>query len=772
MPASEGLSVVIQSDDKDAVRVDPETGTIETPTPDGGVVVQLDARRQSEDADAEDPEEFYKNLALDMDQGQLATIADDLYQSISADVDSRGDMDAIEARGLELMGIKLQEPNSGVGDTSAPMEGMSSVTNPLLLDACLRSWANAVGELLPANGPVKIKDDGEETSAEDDLADALGRDMNHWFTITASEYYPDTSHMLLWGTHFKGSGFKKVYRCPLLRRPTSKQVASKDLIVSDTETDLKSCARITHQIKMRPSVMKRMQMLKAYRDVPLSQPTPTPNAVDQKIAGIQGTQPNAMRPEDQPYMLWESQCELDLEDYAPTEFKDKGIPLPYLVTMDKDSREVLAIRRDWNIGDEHAERRRMYVRYPYVPGPGFYGTGLLGILGNSTAAMTAAWREALDAGMFASFPGGLIAKLGGRQNSSQMRAAPGEFIPIETGGLPIDHVVSPMPYHDVTPGLMALMDKITAQSEKVGGAADTPTAEGVANTPVGTMLAQIEQATKVMAAAHRGMHTAQSEEIQLIEVLFREKPEDFWRTNKVCPKGYWNEDKFIQALNDCNLVPVSDPNVPSHIHRIMKAVGLVQLIGIPAFASRLDPKEVLLRVLRAMKEDAIGLVVDPPPTAGQDPKEIEAQAKVIKAKSDVEVAQAKLQMVPQELAVKQQELEAKRDIATVDLAREKIIHQADSAQQMQKMQIEQGDHEIKRGDQALTAVKTAADIAHQGHEHQMDVAQHGLEREQLGHQQVIDHKTLQSDCEIADKQHAVDEYKVKHPPKPVKPKGK
>lgn len=756
--AEPAINVQIEPENEETIHIDPDTGTVIHDQPDGSKIVQLDAHRDKSD----DDDDFYKNLALDIDASTLTQIANELYDAISADDSSRSGVLAIEAKGMDLLGIKLQEPNSGVGDTSAPLEGMSSVTNPLLLDACLRSWANAVGELLPANGPVKIKDDGEETTQEDDLADALERDMNHWFTATASEYYPDTSHMLLWGVHFKGSGFKKVYRCPMLRRPTSKRVATKDLIVSDTETDLRSCARITHQISMRPSVMKRMQMLKAYRDVALTQPMPQTNAVEKKVAGVQGTTSHQRRPEDQPYTLWETQCEIDLPEYAPGEFKDKGIPLPYLVTIDKDSREVLAIRRDWEQDDDQCERMRMYVRYPYVPGPGFYGTGLLNILGNSTAAMTAAWREALDAGMFANFPGGLMAKLGGRQNTSDMRAAPGQFIPVETGALPIEHVFMAFPFRDVTSGLMTLIDKITAQSEKVGGAADIPTAEGIANVPVGTMLAQIEQSTKVMAAAHKGMHTAQSEEIELIVKLFRKNPEDFWRANKVCPKGFWNEEKFLQALDDCNLVPVSDPNVPSHIHRIMKAVALLQLLQNPLLAPRLDVKEVLTRVLRAMKEDSVGLIIDPPPqSATPDPKAIEAQAKVMKAQSDAQLAQGKLQAMPQEMALKAKELQSKEDIATVDLAKEKIIHQADSFQAQREATAQQ--HE-----QGLATIKTAADIQHQEHERGLGVAAHGLEATQAVHDQTMDHKTHALETDKL----KLDEWQAKHPPKPATPKGK
>jgi hypothetical protein len=188
-----------------------------------------------------------------------------------------------------------------------------------------------------------------------------------------------------------------------------------------------------------------------------------------------------------------------------------------------------------------------------------------------------------------------------------------------------------MPYRDVTPGLMALIDKITAQSQAVGGVADIPAGEGLQNVPVGTMLAQIEQATKIMAAAHKGMHTAQSLELELIVDLFRSHPEDFWKSNKVSPKGYWNEDKLLAALDNCNLIPVSDPNVPSHIHRISKALALVNLIQMPAFTPLMDAKETLKRCLAAIREDSRGLLVDPPPASGMPPiapdKLITAQAR-------------------------------------------------------------------------------------------------------------------------------------------------
>lgn len=673
---NESLHIVI-TDEDETIHVDPETGTVEEKQPDGGIVVRLDARRPKAD-DKPDEDDFFRNIVEDIDRMRLAQIAEELMEEIQADDNSRQESLQNIARGLDLLGIKLEEPRATAGDATAAVEGMSSVTNPLLLEAVLKGWANAHAELLPASGPVKIRDDVNTLVGDDELAEALERDMNHYLTKTAKEYYPDTSHMLLWGTYFGGSGFKKVYRCPLRRRPVSESVGMKDLIVSDTAKDFGSCGRITHQIPMRPSIMKRMQLIGAYRDVTLTQPTPAISIVDSKIAMIQGVNPTRDRPEDQPYTVWESQCELDLSEFAPSKFKDEGLRLPFLVSIDKDSREILAVRRDWEEEDEDCLRKRMYIKYPYVPGPGFYGTGMLGILGNSSAAMTAAWREALDAGMFASFPGGLVSKQGNRQNSSIFRVSPGEFQPVETNSLPIQQSVMAMPYRDVTPGLMGMIDRVTKQAQQVGGTADMPAGEGLQNIPVGTMLANIEQATKIMAAAHKGMHTAQSDEIDLILDLFRVNPEDFWRQNKDCPRDYWNEQKFLQAVDNCRLVPVSDPNVPSHIHRVAKALGLVQLAGLPMFQSLLDMKELLLRVLRAMREDPQGLVLDPQPQAVAPPP-LGEQAKMLQAVTGAKKLETEAAKTAATGQQKMAEIAGKKDLATADIAKELIIHQGDLA---------------------------------------------------------------------------------------------
>lgn len=714
----DGMEITIQDESGDA-HVDPQTGAIETPLEDGGVVVQFTPPQKVVDDSAIDPAKHFDNLALDMTDDSLGVIADELIQAIEADDKSRSQSLADRARGIELLGIKLEPPRSDISDSSSPVDGMSSVTNPLLLEACLKGWANGQAELLPASGPVKVQDVGDETKADDELAEALERDMNWYLTTGAPEYYPDTSQMLLWGVYFAGAGFKKVYRCPLRRRPVSDSVSAQDLIVSDTTKDFGACERITHQIPMRQSVLKRMQMIGAYRDVALTQPSPPqPNAVQETIASVQGTTLNKDRPEDQPYTIWESQCELNLDQFAPPAFKGKGIALPFVVTLDKDTRTVLALRRDWDPADEDCKRKRLYVKYPYVPGPGFYGTGLLNILGNSSAAMTAAWREALDAGMFANFPAFLMAKLAGRQNTSDFRLAPGSGVPIDTNGMKIGDVVMGLPYKDVTPGLMAMIDKITGQAKEVGGTADMPTAEGVQNTPVGTMLAQIEQATKVMAAAHKGMHQAQSEEIQLLVDLFRENPEEFWRGNKKAPKGYWTEQKLLLALETVTLIPKSDPNVPSHMHRIMKAVALIQLLAVPQFQGKLDAGEVLNRVLNAMSEDPAGLVITaappmPSPSLKDQADMLEAQAKQQDAQNDAGKLQLDAATHLQDAQNKAADRESQERIESDKLATEMVIHSDTHGLAQQS----------EAHSQALATGQQMLDATQAGHNHALDVHQ-------------------------------------------------
>jgi hypothetical protein len=723
-------------DDDDSTRI--VDGNLEIDQPDGGVIVQFNPQLKNDDA-PESPADFYNNLAGKIDGGKLMVIAQELFEAVQADDNSRAESLANRATGMDLLGLQMQDPKSG--DGAAQMDGMSVVTNPLLLDAVLKDWANAQAEFLPAEGPCKVEDFATDPEqGEDELAEAFERDMNFYLTSIDTRYGPETSHMLLWGRGFGGTGIKKVFMDPFKKRPTTLCVDIKDFIVSDATKDLKSCERITHQISMRQSVMKRMMMRKFYIETALTPPVGTTNVVDEKIAGIQGVSNQRQRPEDQPYTLWETQCELDLDEFAPAEYKGKEIPLPYLVTMDKDTQQILALRRDWKPEDEECERKRMYVKYPYVPGPGFYGTGLLNILGNSTAAMTAAWRISLDAAMLAAFPAFLISKLAGRQNTSDMVLQPATGTPIETNGMPISDVVAQLPYKEAGPGMMALIEKITEQSKSAGASVEVPVGEGIQNVPVGTMLAHIETATKLMAATHKLGHIAMDEELGLIADLFRENPESFWKGNKQS-KGFWNEAKFIEALDTYTLRPRSDPNIPSHIHRIMRATALVELQAGP-LGALMEPMETLKRVLSAMREDPKGLVKAPPPPSTQpSPEETAANAKLIDA-------QAKSKKVDDDIAGQAQKAqldtadhEAEIQGKTIDMAREIIIHKADQANAAHS--------------QKMDFVKTA-------HDQTMDKAKHGLSVGVAAHKANLDtHAAILDTAEA-----------MKPEPEPVAPASK
>jgi hypothetical protein len=697
----DGITVEIVGDEADTRMVD---GNLEIDQPDGGVIIQFNPQLQVPDAIKEEPSNFYRNLADEIGESELLTIGADLHEAIQADDASRSASLANDTKGIGLLGLELEEPSSGDGQTQ--LDGMSVVTNPLLLDAVLKDWANAQSEFLPADGPCKVEDFATDPDqGEDELADAFERDMNFYLTSIDTSYGPETSHMLLWGRGFRGAGIKKVFMDPFKKRPTTIEVDRKDFIVSTAVKDLKSCERITHQISMRQSTMKRMMMRKIYREVALTPPTPTTNEVDEKIASIQGVAIAKARPEDQPYTLWEVQCELDLDKFAPAEYKGKGIPLPYCVTIDKDTMNVLAIRRDWKPEDEECERKRMYVKYPYVPGPGFYGTGLLNILGNSTAAMTAAWRISLDSAMLAAFPGFLVAKLGGRQNSSDLTLSPAQGLPIETNNMPIRDVVMDLPYKEAGPGMMALIQQITEQSKSAGASVDVPIGEGTANIPVGTMLAHIEMATKLMAATHKLGHMAQDEELQLIADLFRENPGSFWKGNKQA-KGFWNEEKFIQALDTYTLKPRSDPNIPSHIHRVMRAVALTELQAGP-LGQLMNPMETLKRVLMAMREDPKGLVKPPPAPSGQpSPEETTAQARLLDAQTKARKVDSDAQTEAQKAQMETQAQHAEQQDKTIDLARAIITHKADQAKIAHEQTMDKAKHGLAVG---VAAHKAALD---------------------------------------------------------------
>lgn len=588
------VAVHLEADQEDGVKIDPATGAIEIEDGDGGVIINFNPKAREREGR---PNKFNDNLAELMSESELANVANKLLMDIQFDEQSRREWLDTRAQGIRIMALKIEQPRSSI-DSTASLEGMSNVRHPMLLEAVLRFQANARGEMLPSDGPVKVANKLGEDGQGDEIAEQLEDDLNYYLTTIATEYYPDTDRMLLM-TGMGGDGFKKVYNCPIRRRPVSESVDAKDLIISDAATDIRNAGRLTHVITMRQSTLRRMQYLKAYRNVPI--PTPAgvvPNPVDREIASQQGVDPLKQQTEDRDHTIYEVYCELDLRDFPDKDESGEptGLMLPYRVAIEKDSMTVLEVRRNWKEGDETKQPRIGFVKFPYVPGFGFYDIGLVHILGNTTNALTAAWREMLDAGMFANFPGFLIAKLGARQNTNELRIPPGGSAQVETDGMPINQAVMPIPYKDVSTAFAQFLTQIETTAQRVGGTSEIEVAEGRQDAPVGTTLALIEQATKVEGAVHKRLHSAQAEEFQLLKECFREDPGSFIRAvrNKGENAGSWDEETFLAALQRADLVPQADPNTPSHMHRLMKAMALIQLDK--AYPGLMDARKLLKRV--------------------------------------------------------------------------------------------------------------------------------------------------------------------------------
>ncbi len=735
---------------------------------------------------------FYRNVADEIDDDELARIASELLTGIGLDNDSRRDWLEARAAGIRLLGLKLEEPRGDLGTASAPLEGMSSIRHPLLLEATIHFQANALGELLPASGPVKVRNDqpmrpdapqpnpfappaaaapapppGPQGAAPppqggaappappapppptpmpegeqlDELAAALEKDMNHYLTVTATEYVPDTDRMMFY-IGFGGDGFKKVYNCPLRNRPVSESVDADDLIVSDSATDIRNCGRVTHRIKMRPSWLKRMQIAGHYRDVSLAPPDPSfdVTAPEKEKAAIGGYKPMPSQPKDADYEVYECYCELDIEKFAPKKFKGKGLPLPYVVTLEKRSRQVLAVRRNWDEDDEEALTKQFFVQFPFIRGLGFYGLGLLHLLGNVTMALTAIWRIMIDNGMFANFPGFLFAKPAGRQNTNQMRVPPGGGFPVDVPpGMKIQEAFMPLPYKETGAAFTQLGVHIEEVGQRLGQTAELQIGEGKQDVPVGTTMAMIEQATKIMDSVHKRLHAAQAQEFQLLKERFKEDPEAFWRHNKR-PSRKWTIEQFKKALDEKELVPVADPNNPTSLHRIAKATIIDMLVT--KYPLDMDRRNALKRILRIADIDAEGLMnaqeAQPPP----DPRMVAIQAKAQAEAQQAQIDQAKLAMDQQqtqanmqndaaERASKERQQQFEMQLEQMRLKNEMIIHahdiQRDNASAQSDMQVkqQQAQHDIIKGH-----VEAQAGLQQDMQKHQLDLAANQAKNQQ------------------------------------------
>lgn len=713
---------------------------VEIEYPDGSIKVYLGAAAND---DEDDDDTWGANIASKLDDSELGRIADQLLDGILADNDSRKEWLDNRAEGIKLLGLKIESLRSEAGSGTDMVEGMSQIRHPLLLEAVIRNASNAFAELYPADGPVKVRnDDPNATTDEDDLADVLEKDMNHFLTAIDRDYVPDSDGMLV-RIFLDGCAFKKVYHDPLKRRPCSLSISAEDIIVSNSAVSLQSAGRITHRFFMRPSIMKRMQLVGAYRDIPLGDPGyAEKSSIDSEIENVTGqTKNDAFDPRDRSYENYEVYCELDVKGFEhKTKGESDGLEVPYIVVIEKESRQVLSVRRNWEEGDALCMPKDYFVQFPFIRGFGFYAIGLSHMLGNMTNGLTAAWREFIDSGMFANFPGFLYAKTAGRQNSNEFHVPPGGGAPIETGGLPIQQAVMPLPYKSPDAVFVGFIDNVGQTGQRLGGTAEVTVGEGRQDAPVGTTLARIEQAAKPMMAVHKRLHTAQADEFQLLVARFREDPEAFWRFNKK-PANAWTKEQFLQALDNYNLVPQADPNTYSHLQRVNRNAALYQLAkdNPPAFNQR----AIYTTTLKGMGySQPDQFLADAPAQPAPDPKVIAAQTA---AQAQLIGAQAKAADVAQKgkLAVMDYQNQAQDHASDMQIEREKmqtakIIHGsglvADHVAQTRQMGADVGMHQaglVSQGQQhaAGLAAENAQHFTGLASDHALADAQHEHEGE-------------------------------------------
>jgi len=717
------MDVVVAEDDEqqDTPEYDDKGAILRIEHPDGSITVSLDGKPIDE-AESRGPKGWFDNLAEDISDLELSRISSELLRGVEDDLETRQEWIEDRAQGIKLLGLKVEIPNLAGASDGAPVEGMSRVRHPLLLEAVLRFQANARSEMLPTDGPVKIRDDSNGSTAEQDqLADALEKDFNHYLTSTATEYYPDTDRMLLL-LGFGGTAFKKVYFCPLRNRPVSETVDADDLIVSNNASDLQNARRITHRVSMKPSTVKRLQIMGVYRDAELSQAAaPKLDAVKEEKDAQQGVSSETKNPDDRDREIYEIYCELDIVGYEH-KYKGKisGLEVPYRVTIDVSSKQILSIVRNYDKNDEELpDPRANFVKYTFVPGFGFYDIGLLHILGNTTNAITAAWRELLDAGMYSNFPGFLFADTGARQNTNIFRVPPGGGAPVKTGGMPINQAIMPLPYKEPSPALMSLVNDIATTGMRIGGTSEQQVGEGRADAPVGTTLAMIEQAAKVMNSVHKRMHASQAEEFRLLARCFKENPNSFWQRNKT-PAYTWDEKVFLKALEDNELSPQADPNTASAAQRMMKLAALKQLQA--SNPTMYDPIAIDRACIQALGFSNPDQFMAPPSAQAAPPPEMQkqmAEMQVKKQQADAQTLKAQADMLKAQHEasaphdVQQQQVDTPVDLMT---ARAKLmdaqtkrhslgIQQADVMQEDRNRAADRASHE------KIQLLELARDIA-------------------------------------------------------------
>jgi hypothetical protein len=530
---------------------DPEEVTIGI----DGIEINLEPMRETSD-------EFNANLAEEMDASELESIAGDLLGDFQDDIDSRKDWMKTYVDGLELLGMKIEE-------RSEPWEGACGVYHPLLSEALVKFQAETIMETFPAQGPVKTKIIGKETPEKRDAAERVRDDMNYELTEVMTEYRPEHERML-WGLGLAGNAFKKVYFDPSLGRQVSIFVPAEDVVVPYGASNLESSPRVTHVMRKTKNELRRLMVAGFYRDIDLPEPENSLDDVEKSIAEKMGFRATT----DDRYKLLEMQVYLDLPGF---EDKDEDgekteIGLPYIVTIEKTSQQILAIRRNWRPEDETYQKRNHFVHYPYIPGFGFYAFGLIHLIGAFAKSGTSIIRQLVDAGTLSNLPGGLKTK-GMRVKGDDTPIAPGEFRDVDVAAGTIRDNILPLPYKEPSQVLLGLMNQIVEEGRRFAAAADLKIADMSANSPVGTTLAILERTLKVMSAVQARIHYAMKQELKLLKDIIRDYTPDEYDYQPVEGTPRAKKSDYDQV----DVIPVSDPNSATMAQKVVQYQAVMQM---------------------------------------------------------------------------------------------------------------------------------------------------------------------------------------------------
>ena len=547
---------VEDDDQEEAVQVEivnPEAVSVETE--DGGIIIDFEGEVTEEllGSDSHD-----QNLAEVIDDDVLQSMASELIADFKADQESRSDWARAYVKGLDLLGMKVE-------DRQQPWAGASGVFHPILTEAVVRFQAQAMGEIFPPAGPVRTKIVGKNDTEKKDQAFRVENEMNYLLTEEMSEYR-DEMEQMLFKLPIAGSAFKKVYYDPLMERPCSMFVPSEDFVVSYGASDLKTCPRYTHVMKKTSNEVLQLQVNGFYRDVDLPDPEPDYSDIKQKYDELDGE--DAVIEDDDRHTILEMHVDMNM----PEEFDDPdGIARPYVITIDKTSSEILSIRRNWYEDDEKKKKRMHFVHYRYLPGLGFYGTGLIHLIGGLAKSATSILRQLIDAGTLSNLPAGLKAR-GLRIKGDDAPLMPGEFRDVDVPGGAIRDSITFIPYKEPSSVLYSLLGNIVEEGRRIGSVADVQVGDTNPQAPVGTTLALMERSMKVMSGVQARLHAALKQELRILAKIIHDNMSAEYSYDM---DGDFDRTKDFDGRVD--VIPVSDPNAATMSQRVMQYQAALQL---------------------------------------------------------------------------------------------------------------------------------------------------------------------------------------------------